>query len=341
MYRWKSDNGYGVFWYNHKNYIYNSNRRVTGAGSYVTFTHWWSDEAAMNIKKGFLIGDDFDASGYYNNFVTTIPQDATLYFNKNVTFPRAKLKLANMKRVLKPETADVIVLEESAEVVRTMYSYLIFTDTVYIYAINDQWFNEDFSNNFEELINNKNLGLSFHGPITILFHGKPQIIYDKADTIKNFINNEYNKPFILTTDLDRIINQNLPDLNLNAMNAIYEMLSSTDQTIVNLGATMASTFNVNKWILSTTVLMYQNTSWFYCNTVTVKQLKRTLGLMRYVAGWWSIASEVQTRSEEYSKEDILLAQEFVKGKPGFKEFCEQNKGFYLDFLPYIPDEYKE
>ena len=341
MYYWKGYNGYRVFWYNHKNYINNKDHTIAGSGTHTVFSAWWSNEIQLNSYSGYILGNNYDVSEYNNNFITSLPQNPILYFDKNTPFPRVKLELASIKRTLKPEKADAIVLHEKAQIVISNDSYTIFTDTVYIYAINNRWFKKDFNNNLDLLINDRNLGFEFHGPTSVLFCGRLLVIQDKTDTLKKFNNHEYNKPFILTNDLDRIVNENLPDLDLQAMNAIYEMLISTDLSIVKLGATMVSTFNVNKWILSTTILMYQDVSWFHCNSTAVKQLRRTLGLKRYTSGWWSIASEVQTNREEYNQEDILLAQEFVKGKPGFKEFCEQNKGFYLDFLPYIPDEYKQ
>lgn len=340
MHHWKSNNGYRVFWYNHKNYKHNIDRTVKGSGSYVVFSDWCSDETKINLTSVFLVGEDFDILPYKDNFIKDIPQKAVLYFDKNAQYPKAKFEIAEFKRTLKPEKADAIVLQSSAIVTCSIYSYLVFTDSMYIYAINDQWLKKDFNDDVEALINDKDLGMSFHGPITVLFHGRLQGISDPADTLKKFNSVEYNKPFILTIDLDRIINQNLPDLDLQSMNAIYEMIVSTDSSIVKLGAVMASTFNVNKWQLSATVLMYQNTNWFYYSSTALKQLRRTLGLVRCTPGWSSIASEIQSNRKEYSKEDILLAQNFVKDKPGFKEFCEQNKGFYLDFLPYIPDEYK-
>jgi hypothetical protein len=69
-------------------------------------------------------------------------------------------------------------------------------------------------------------------------------------------------------------------------------------------------------------------------------MRSTLNI-KYIYGLGSVASIIDASKEKYSKEDIALAQDFVRTLPELKIFCENSQPFYLEGLPFIPDEYKQ
>ena len=61
-------------------------------------------------------------------------------------------------------------------------------------------------------------------------------------------------------------------------------------------------------------------------------------------GGWSLHTTVNLISdlkETYSEEDISLAKDFARTLPEVKHFCKGKDLFYLEQIPFIPDEYKK
>ena len=346
MYRWKSNKGYPIYWFSKDNYAYNNRKSSKESYTCVCFGQYCIDWRGITNWNGYIIGEDFNILDYAANFVDELPENPVLYFDESSNFPRTKLKAANYKRTLDAKKANAIVLGQSAEVKCIDIIYHIFTDSTEIFSISNDCFHEYFYGDWEILESNKKLGLTFQGHLKPIYSGTIKVVFDKTETLKMFNDGFYSKPFILDTSLDNIVNQELPDPDLQSLIAIREMLNSPDSTTIKLGASLAAGFNVSKWPLTFRTLLELDLSWTKAmnggNAVVIKQMQNTLkiGPYSYYGGWWVLANHIQALKEDYSEEDIRLAQDFARTIPDIKKFCESRQSFYLDCLPFVPDEYK-
>lgn len=345
MYRWKSNKGYPIYWFSMSNYSYNTMKRVNDSFTYVCFSEYCTDCHETEGRTGFVVGENFDVLDYASNFIDKLPENPVLYFDESSNFPKTKLKLTNYKRTLSVNKADVIVLGQSAEVKCINTVYHIFTDTTEVFSIRDDWFQKYFLGDWEILKKDKKIGLTFQGPLRPIYSGPIKLVFDKTETIKMFKEKVYTKPFILDTCLDSIVNQVLPDPDLRSLMSIRELLNSSDKTTIKLGASLASGFNISKWPLTFRTLLELNLSWARAenggSTVTIRQMKDTLKINSYAPGGWdTLTNHIEGLKEDYSEEDIHLTQDFVRTIPDIKDFCKLHQSFYLEYLPFIPDEYK-
>lgn len=347
MWYWKKFKGSVIHWFSPSSFKQNIKWRQLKQPHwlYNSFSCYESNILGSDLywNNGYVLSDNYSTEDYFNNFVTTIPENTTLYFEKS-SFPRNKLKLGPYKRTIKKEKADYIVIEKAARVINKDVNFILFSDSYDIFAISEQslstYFNNDLNNIFtSNCVNNK-----FNGSLQVLYEGRLRFIIDDANTLKNFKDGLYNKPFIIDNDLDRIINQYLPDPDLNAIKSIYEMITSPDSATIKLGSTLAAGFNISKWPLTFLCLLGTNDEWIKSynggNLSVVSQMRSTLNI-KYAYGLGSVASIIDASKEKYSKEDIALAQDFVRTLPELKIFCKNSQPFYLEGLPFIPDEYKQ
>lgn len=343
MLKWKSNNGYNIYWFKPDWYKENIIRKNKGLWLRRAF-HSWSN-FTKHYENGYILPYDVNVDNYLNNFITSIPEKATLYFDKSSKFPRTKISLTNCKRCTKLEKADFIVINNIAEIYNITDIYYIFTNGVDLFAITWNDFDTYFNNDLQKLQETKLVGLSFHCPLKLVYSGKLKLIFDESDVLKLFNENKYKVPFILDKDLTKIVNSTLPDPTLTEICTINEMLNSSDNSIIKLGALMAASFNINKWPLTFRVLLQNSPKWKRPenggNTIVIKQLSETLNIEFNHGGLDHVSWLIQSIKEVYSEEDIELAKSFVKTLPELERFCKIYEGFYLDTLPFIPDEYKQ
>lgn len=344
MYTWNSVNGNLIHWYKCNSYRENIFRSQKNMWIYRCFNEWTAPVQCGLYRKGFIVPETFETDKYLNNFITELPEKAILFFDKSSKFPRNKIIVSEYKRVIKPEKASVVVIGQQAEVINIDDTYCIFTDGTEIFGIMYDDLQRDFDGDLRKLHNNTVLGLTIK-QTSVLYFGKLKCIYDDTETIKKFNDQIYTQPFILDNDLDKIINTNLSDPILQELVTISEMLQSSDNSIVKMGILMVSGYNLNKWLLTFRVLMGYNTNWTDPynggNSVNGKQIWNTLGLHSRYGGLHNISSLILAANDSYLDEDVALAKEFTKTLPTIKSFCEKNQRFYLDTLPFIPDEYKQ
>lgn len=346
MWTWKRTKGSIVYWFNNDTFTRNQNYQENNMLlMYKCFSDTGtSKDIGFNLyyKNGYILTSEYDVLPYAGNFVKTLPEKATLYFEGS-SFPRNKLDLSPYKRTIKLEKADFIVTEVSAEVTCLDVLYVIFTDTIDIFAIPYVYFAIDFGEDLNNIYKSNYIVNRFKDKLQMLYKGYIKFVVDKTDSLKKFNEGYYQKPFILDTDLDKIVNQYLPDPDLNAILTIHEMLNSSDSATIKLGSIMVSGFNISKWPLTFICLLDSSLNWNKTENGgtlgVVKQVKNTLGIHGGF-GLYSIANIIDSTKQKYSKEDMALAQDFVRTLPNLKEFCENKQSFYLENLPFIPDEYK-
>ena len=343
MYTWKSNKGEPLFFFVSKNYEYNVSKSRSWTS--VCFSQYITVENIFNYEGWFFIEADYNVENYFSNFITKLPDKPIFYFDESSKFPRTKLNFVGYKRCIKPEKANVIVIQNVAQVKTTSEEYIIFTDSEQLFGISASDFIKYFNGDFNNMkANQSSIGYDFKDKLLCLYSGRLKGILDPTETIKKFNNNTYKKPFILDNELDRIVNENLPDPDLDSLLTIKDMINSTDRSVVKLGANMAAGFNLTKWPLTFRVLLGTSGNWaqtyYGGNSVVIKQMWNTLKFKRVGLGFYCVCSLIDSLKETYSKEDIRLAQELATRIPGLEDWCKKNQRFYLDDIPFIPDEYK-
>lgn len=342
MYNWQWEKGLPIYWFSSREYKANLKRNKSWA--YTVFNSW-SVTGAANYRNGFVVEGELDLSNYLANFTKELPKKPVLYFDSSSKYPRTKLSLTPYKRCIKLSKATNIVLKEPAEIQKTGIDYVFITDDRgdKIYGITFQDFNQYFAGNLDSLCNSEYLGFKFKGTTKIVYSGKITFVYDEFGTISYFNTGIYKKPFILDNDLDLIINQTLPDPQLEELVSIYEMIDSKDKNVIRLGSAMAAGFNVSKWPLSFRCVFGVTNRWSWHenggSSVLIKQMINTVKL-RPCGNIDYFAQYINTLQEKYSEEDKALAKHFMKLLPDTKDFCVRAQSYYVDDLPFIPDEYK-
>ena len=338
MYKWKNNNGEEIYWFDIKNYRINKEKGRSffykTFSSYIILNRLYPD--------GYIIPGDTNLSSYFNNFVSNLQEKSVLYFDKSSNFPKQKISLINYKRTTNLCKANTIVLNK-ADIFSITDKCYIFTNGIDYFGITENDFNLYFDGNWEKLKDKKTVGFDFQKKLNLIYYGTLKIIVDEFDTIKNFYSNKYTKNFISDYDLNKIINNVLPDPKLKELLSIKQMLDSSDGATIKLGILMTCGYNITKWPLTFRILLGHNPYWYDYNKKIkeVQLIWKALKLKNKVGGIYNVATLIDALDEDYSKEDIKLAKDLAKTLPDIIGFCEMNQKYYLDTLPFIPNEYKK
>lgn len=345
MFKWKSNKGHVIYWFNPGYYKNNLWRGDCMDWTWASFTKERFEKWGSSWEDGFITIEDTDFTDYIKNFVKEVPEHPNFYFDKSSGFPRSKLVTSNYKRCTKPEKSNIIVLGKSAEITCIDTVYHIFTDSINVFAIKDVEFKKFFSTDYNKLYFDKNLGIKFKSELRELYRGRIKAIIDATSTIELFNEHIYSQPFILDYDLDNIVNKNLATPDLNSILAIKDLLWSNDPSTIKLGALMASGYNVTDWSLTFRILLGLNLQWTKAenggHAVIIRQLYKTLKFFPFHHGSiHTVVSLLHTLNQDYSEQDIALAKDFVRTLPDIKRYCKEQPSFFLDSLPFVPDEWK-
>lgn len=342
MIHWENYAGMKINWFSSKLYESNVKRQTL---LFRTFEDYGDIENLYSFPRPcYAATEALDLTSYVNNFTNKVSKEQILYFDKSSKFPRVKATNFGYKRCINPNKANLIVLANSAQVKVSCNAYCVFLANSTIYAIALSDFERFFKSSLEKIVLDKYIGNKIQGTPKELYCGKLQFIFDPTDTIYNFQKGIYKQKFILDTDLDAVINQYLPNPTLNDIVTIDKMIKSNDKDTIRLALLTAASFNVTKWPLTFRLLFTRSKDWttseYGGKLSMVVQMIRSLKL----CGGWSLYTTVNLISglkETYSEEDISLAKDFARTLPEVKHFCKGKDLFYLEQIPFIPDEYKK
>ncbi len=245
------------------------------------------------------------------NYVTSIPKDATLLFDKSSQYPRYKLGLTEHKRCIKPEKADYIVVGEDN-------SHRILN--VYIYKCGDRMLMVESTTIFAKkpgILRDYIMDILDIEP-HIVYAGQVLITGKHSEFMYQYMVGNYTHKFITDNDLDNVINNILVDPQFEELLAIANQLNSPDAETRKLALKMLVPYNSTKYKLSLRlVLHFSNHDMTQdIGDVATQQLIKTLNLTKYSFTPWL---NVQTKlaysyhaGEQYTVEDIAIAKELVK-----------------------------
>lgn len=195
-----------------------------------------------------------------------IEKGAKLYFTKQSKFAREKLANSEYKKCIKIEKADYIVIPNSID------QLLV---SLFIMKLNGENYAFDYLN-----IRREGHYYNLH-ELTAKF---PQIKDAKKDYIGGnvirLLNEnleekikygvENNIPIITDKDLDKVFQAKLPQLTPDDLVNIYDMLSSTDSSTVQLGIKLLSSYNLIGYENAISFLFYSlpGNAYNWVNTLT-------------------------------------------------------------------------
>ena len=277
-------------------------------------------------------------------FTKTLKPNDVLYFDPSSEFPRFKLGLTNNKRCIKTTKANAVVVSGKKTCsIASQQNMNVYEDNENrIIIIDTESFASCFNNDVFKLITYCN-NLQFQiEKLTLIYSGLLESFAKESLWIPNYLDGMYNVPLIKDVVLDKIICNMCPDVTLDEINSIYDMLSSSDKSVVQLGMKMITGFNVDKYRLTFRMLLYSTDKWVNCcrNTVACDQLINTLNInyrypnsnFEYVCRWF------EEDDYTYTVEDIALAKQF-----GGKLIKKHLESFYKELInegyKWVPDSF--
>ena len=226
----------------------------------------------------------------------TITDKSILYFNTNSKFPRFKLKDSGVKRCIKMEKANQIVVGEFSP---TFYghSFRVLEDSEYYYILDGYNYNyyltyardpivkqrvTDFINDPIKFFNDNHL--IYGSNLKEVYKGEVTFFDERIDGYIEDIINGTNIDLITDNQLDEFINKSYDSITYDDYKSIDDMMSSEDHTIAGLGLKTLIGFNVQKTPCAISLLIgkHQNISYLpEWNHVGVRQMLKSINWTDY------------------------------------------------------------
>ena len=282
---------------------------------------WESYDSYRNTYKFFYLNSVEEYDNLKEAYHSTGPFNS-VFIPSTVDFPRYKLQMANVKRKLAVENADISVYDNSDLNVIHDYKgnfenvvmYSKETDTYYVINTCPK------SGNIDKLDKTlKKLNLQEANPadkvMALLKYNKllPNdytIIYTgPICAVVQPITSKY----ITTYDLDELISTNLPTPTENDLDSINQMLRSKDDATVSMGLKCLCGYNIYSCKLSVVKMLYNN--WYNIqynktkSSVGVKNLFNSLNLPKELTDLSMIYKRVVQSG--VTDDDYNAAREYI------------------------------
>lgn len=288
--------------------------------------------------------DDFFNKKFLKNVDLSLINKA--YFDPTSKFPRARLAAyTDIKRSLKPEKADIIVMGEVS--VRDSYSECIVgyspSENEY-YSIG--WYTASYyhSGKDEKTFDVIRKHVALPEDLYFVFRGCP--VVPTSDQLKSLKSGSHFglKPFVSDKDLNEAINRIIPPAEQDDLDSISEFLNSRDMPTVELGMKLLQNYNVTETAcqVGLTILQYGNNIYQTkaVNSVGFLNLLTSLELTRYDLSYFNPNSvhEYLVKFVKISKndDDKIKAKEIViniledRLKRYFADFSDATNVFNLE-----------
>lgn len=256
--------------------------------------------------------------------INDINHNSTLYFSKNCVFPRYKLQDTSFKRCVKANKADYVIIPFVNTSCRDLDNNY-FSDVKYKLIHNDAeiYFGQRLFDYFDCLKNNTE-SISISNVLTA---------DSKIDAlgILDIINNK-DKKFIYDKDLEKIICKNQEDLDKETLMSLYDMLSSSDDSSVELGCKLLSSYNVINFSLTTAILLKLTfDKWLYNKGSKSVSFNSMLNLLHYPKTFLTL-NEIFLDYKPSSELDKELSKLLIE--PYFYQTIENCFDFKIENCPY-------
>lgn len=253
--------------------------------------------------------------------LSSINRSATLYFDKSCTFPRYKLQDTDFKRCIKLDKADYVIIPDLKKFrlydTPSSFKYmLIKDDIIYLYS-------KDFYDYYDEL----KQGISSNITHFLECYSKSSLITAVSIAL------EYNKPLIYEADLDKIICKDLEKLDDESLMSIFEMISSQDETSIELGCKLLASYNVYDTKLASAMLLFlTQKNWIRNKGAKSVSFTSMLQNLKYPNYGFSNVDLVFQNFPISNDKDKHLAQLLVE--PWIKQIIEDATQFKIEKCPF-------
>lgn len=275
--------------------------------------------------KNFCLGE-YNSEQYVNNIVHTVSPNSKLFFDSGSKYPRTKLKQTDLKRTIKADKCDFIVINEHvSEGIISDLVFQVFKIDNTFYAITDGDIVNYFGNDPDSIF--KDGVLVYSGKITY---------FRETDitSLTKFLDGIYSKPFITDNDLDKIVSPYLPDLTEDSIKSLTEMLQSSDSGVAKIGFKCLATYNLFKYPL-TVKAMISTSTFYWTHDRTTDQLRASFNIK--CTGQFSRLTHIGDSNVEYSDQDIAFTKQVLRSCKWVQDYIEYGA---VQKLFYLPDEYK-
>lgn len=214
-----------------------------------------------------------------------------LYFDANCKFPRFKLASKDMKRTIKLNNANKVVISEysptyyktSARYLHTVQPYLVYSPSediyYYISSIRDAYYDTCHKSSIANFCQcYKKYSSSSHRTELYDILKYTQILPNDAFVLQDeiyllnekdykYIDNIINNymQIIYDTELDKFICDGLLPIEEDDINTLYSMLSSNDSSVVGMGLKLLSSYDINSDPMAIVILLNKYWNRIYRN----------------------------------------------------------------------------
>lgn len=225
---------------------------------------WASYNSYHNTYKFFYLNSIEEYNNLKDAYHSTAPFNS-VFIPSNVDFPRYKLQMANVKRKLAVENADVIVYDDSD--LNTIYNYkgnfenvVIYSEETDIYYVINSF--PMSADGFNKIIKTLNLQDANPADIVIALLKYNKLLPNDYEIIYTgpicAIVQPITSKYITTDDLDELISTNLPTPTKNDLDSIDQMLKSKDDATVSMGLKCLCGYNIYSCKFTVATMLYDN-----------------------------------------------------------------------------------
>lgn len=267
--------------------------RNNGNSNLCTWSYYYSGTYRLK-NPTIILHSKSDIDEIFKSKCSDLTGITKLYFDSSSTYPRFKIKDTSFQRVIKIEKCEAAIISDQVSYqpgggTFFIYEYTNSNSEKAIYCICPEEFKKDDSFIYDEVCS---FGSDFIDSVKVLNYlpKGSTLIYSGeicfcdsifAEAIDNIIN-KYPK-YAKESTLDKIVNGTLEDINEETLLSLNDMLSSSDESVAELGLKILQGLNVTKFPLSITCLIYGNYGSIFSNkalnTTGVNQVLKSLRII--------------------------------------------------------------
>ena len=284
---------------------------------------WETDYNYRNDCKFFYLNSIEEYTNLKETYHSTDPFNS-VFIPSDVDFPRYKLQMANVKRKIAVENADVIVYDDGDlnyifDHKGNFENVVIYSKQTDLYYILNTYPNgpDDMMDEFNRIL--RRLNLQDASPVDKLI-----ALLKYYDKLPNDYEIIYTGPicrivqpitskYITTQDLDEHISSNLPTPSENDLASIEQMLKSNDNATISMGLKCLCGYNIYPCKLAIANILFNTWSNLqYNKTINSTGVKNLLNMLNFPKNVYELSTVYKhVIKSGVTEEDYNKAREYI------------------------------